>query len=218
MTKTTGNKKILIAFIDKKHEYFPEACEKFSSGMISEKSLYDYFYIISNFIDDLRLDQKESLKRSNQNIQEKVKSLKNNIGLRESALKDDYFIVHHKISEDELNKEINIYKILLKYWNSRRATPYKYWGIETWFYFYFQWMDEYTFDSYYQRSLLLDLMGLCEYHKIEYMDHERLLKVKKELMKIKAIGETELAFINQTGKKYKNQKEKKQLIQLYKRK
>ena len=223
MPKSRNNRDILKTFIGKKLEYLPEAREKFSSGVISEKSLYNYFYIISNLIDDFRLNQKESLKRSKQKIQEKVKTLKKTITLRELAMEDNYFLSYYKISEDELDRKINSYKMLLDYWKKRRATPYKYWGIETWFYFYFQWMDEHglykpDFDDYYQRSLLLNLMELCEYHKLEYFNHDRLIKLKKELMEIKALSETELAFIDQQEKKYKNKKAKKQLIQFYKRK
>ena len=218
MPKSSNNRDILKTFIAKKLEYLPEAREKFSSGVISEKSLYNYFDIISNLIDDFRLNQKESLKRSKQKIQEKVKTLKKTITLRELAKEDNYFLSYYKISEDELDRKINSYKMLLDYWKKRRATPYKYWGIETWFYFYFQWMDEYQFDDYYQRGLLIDLMELCEYHKLENMDHDRLLKLKKELMEIHALSEVEFAFIDQQEKKYKDIEAKKQLIKLYKRK
>ena len=71
MSKTISKRNILIALIDKKLEYFPEAIEKVSSGVISKKSLSKYFTIISNLIDDLRLDQEESFKRSKQKIQER---------------------------------------------------------------------------------------------------------------------------------------------------
>ena len=79
---------------------------------------------MSNLIDDLRRDQEESLKMSKQNIQEKVEILKREIPLRESIKKNSYLLSHHKISEEELDREINIYKMLLDYWKSRRATHY----------------------------------------------------------------------------------------------
>ena len=215
MSKTSSKRNILIALIDKKLEYFPEASEKVSSGVISEKKLIVYFNIIYNLIDDFRLSRKESLKRSKQKIQEKVEILKRNITLRESAKKDSYFLSHHKISEEELDREINFYKMLLNYWKSRRATPYKYWGIEKMFSLYYQWMDIYDFDDYHQRSLLLDLMKLCEYHKLEYFNHDRLLKLKKELFGINALSEEDLAFIYDQEKKYNNKEAKKQLIRFY---
>ena len=92
MSKTISKRNILIALIDKKLEYFPEAIEKVSSGVISKKSLSKYFTIISNLIDDLRLDQEESLKRSKQKIQEKVEILKREIPLRESIKKNSYHL------------------------------------------------------------------------------------------------------------------------------
>ena len=81
--------------------------------------------------------------------------------------------------------------MLLNYWKSRRASPYKKWGIETWFSFYFEWMDKFQFDDYLQRSLLLDLMELCKYQKLEYFNHDRLLKLKKDLLKKEVLDRVE---------------------------
>ncbi|SVC73647.1 uncharacterized protein METZ01_LOCUS326501, partial [marine metagenome] len=50
MPKSSNNRDILEAFIAKKLEYLPEAREKFSSGVISEKWLITFFRIISNLI------------------------------------------------------------------------------------------------------------------------------------------------------------------------
>ena len=83
-------------------------------------------------------------------------------------------------------------------------------------------MDKFQFDDYLQRSLLLDLMELCKYQKLEYFNHDRLLKLKKDLLKNRAISESDHAFnyfleIKEKNKT-RNKEAKKQLIKLYKRK
>ena len=74
-------------------------------------------------------------------------------------------------------------------------------------YLFYKWMDNYEFDDFYQRELVLSLMELCSYYGSRYFDTERLQTEKNVLMSEMKVGSELLRVLDYAIEKWSDDEE-----------
>ena len=124
----------------------------------------------------------KAIRRSKAQLNKVLRFYEKEVRVRKLALKSDLFLKDNNIDVEGLQAQLWSFKENLDYWALRHASTDLCFEYEIHLYLYYKWMDNYEFDDYYQRELLMSLMNLCGYYGTKYFSLERLETEKEVLM------------------------------------
>lgn len=163
-------------------ELFPNMQSFIDDGTITKSDWIFFGRIIYHLMNCFIVSPEKAIRRSKAQLNKVLRFYEKEVRVRKLALKSDLFLKDNNIDVEGLQAQLWSFKENLGYWASRHASTDLCFEYEIHLYLYYKWMDNYEFDDYYQRELLMSLMNLCGYYGTRYFSLERLETEKEVLM------------------------------------
>ena len=163
-------------------ELFPNMQSFIDDGTITKSDWIFFGRIIYHLMNCFIVSPEKAIRRSKAQLNKVLRFYEKEVRVRKLALKSDLFLKDNNIDVEGLQAQLWSFKENLDYWALRHASTDLCFEYEIHLYLYYKWMDNYEFDDYYQRELLMSLMNLCGYYGTRYFSLERLESEKEVLM------------------------------------
>ena len=173
---------IIRALRKKLRELFPNMQSFIDDGTITKSDWIFFGRIIYHLMNCFIVSPEKAIRRSKAQLNKVLRFYEKEVRVRKLALKSDLFLKDNNIDVEGLQAQLWSFKENLDYWALRHASTDLCFEYEIHLYLYYKWMDNYEFDDYYQRELLMSLMNLCGYYGTKYFSLERLETEKEVLM------------------------------------
>ena len=173
---------IIRALRKKLRELFPNMQSFIDDGTITKSDWIFFGRIIYHLMNCFIVSPEKAIRRSKAQLNKVLRFYEKEVRVRKLALKSDLFLKDNNIDVEGLQAQLWSFKENLDYWALRHASTDLCFEYEIHLYLYYKWMDNYEFDDYYQRELLMSLMNLCGYYGTRYFSLERLETDKEVLM------------------------------------
>ena len=157
-------------------------------GTITKSDWIFFGRIIYHLMDCFIVTPEKAIRRSKAHLNRVLRFYEKEVRVRKLALKSDLFLKANDIDVERLKTQLCSFQENLDYWASRHESTDLCFEYEIHLYLYYKWMDNYEFDDYYQRELVMSLMILCSYYGKRYFSLERLESEKKVLMSEMRMG------------------------------
>tara|TARA_Y100001947_G_scaffold91984_1_gene78498 strand:+ start:365 stop:1033 length:669 start_codon:yes stop_codon:yes gene_type:complete len=173
---------IIRALRKRLRELFPNMQSFIDDGTITKSDWIFFGRIIYHLMNCFIVSPEKAIRRSKAQLNKVLRFYEKEVRVRKLALKSDLFLKDNNIDVEGLQAQLWSFKENLDYWALRHASTDLCFEYEIHLYLYYKWMDNYEFDDYYQRELLMSLMNLCGYYGTRYFSLERLESEKEVLM------------------------------------
>ena len=173
---------IIRALRKKLRELFPNMQSFIDDGTITKSDWIFFGRIIYHLMNCFIVSPEKAIRRSKAQLNKVLRFYEKEVRVRKLALKSDLFLKDNNIDVEGLQAQLRSFKENLDYWALRHASTDLCFEYEIHLYLYYKWMDNYEFDDYYQRELIMSLMNLCGYYGTRYFSLERLETEKEVLM------------------------------------
>ena len=173
---------IIRALRKKLRELFPNMQSFIDDRTITKSDWIFFGRIIYHLMNCFIVSPEKAIRRSKAQLNKVLRFYEKEVRVRKLALKSDLFLKDNNIDVEGLQAQLWSFKENLDYWALRHASTDLCFEYEIHLYLYYKWMDNYEFDDYYQRELLMSLMNLCGYYGTKYFSLERLETEKEVLM------------------------------------
>ena len=173
---------IIRALRKKLRELFPNMQSFIDDRTITKSDWIFFGRIIYHLMNCFIVSPEKAIRRSKAQLNKVLRFYEKEVRVRKLALKSDLFLKDNNIDVEGLQAQLWSFKENLDYWALRHASTDLCFEYEIHLYLYYKWMDNYEFDDYYQRELLMSLMNLCGYYGTRYFSLERLETEKEVLM------------------------------------
>ena len=165
---------IIRALRKKLRELFPNMQSFIDDRTITKSDWIFFGRIIYHLMNCFIVSPEKAIRRSKAQLNKVLRFYEKEVRVRKLALKSDLFLKDNNIDVEGLQAQLWSFKENLDYWALRHASTDLCFEYEIHLYLYYKWMDNYEFDDYYQRELLMSLMNLCGYYGTKYFSLERL--------------------------------------------
>ena len=192
---------IIRALRKKLRELFPNMQNFIDDGTITKSDWIFFGRIIYHLMNCFMVSPEKAIRRSKAQLNKILRFYEKEVRVRKLALKSDLFIKDNDIDVDGLQTQLWSFKDNLDYWALRHQSTELCFEYEIHLYFYYKWMDDYEFDDYYQRELVMSLMNLCGYYGKRYFSLERLGSEKEVLMSEMRMGSELLRILDYATEK-----------------
>ena len=179
---------IISALRKRLRELFPNMQSFIDDGTITKSDWIFFGRIIYHLMNCFIVTPEKAIRRSKAQLNRVLRFYEKEVRVRKLALKSDLFLKANDIDVERLKTQLCSFQENLDYWASRHESTDLCFEYEIHLYLYYKWMDNYEFDDYYQRELVMSLMNLCGYYGIRYFSLERLGSEKKVLMSEMRMG------------------------------
>ena len=179
---------IIKALRKKLRELFPNMQSFIDDGTITKSDWMYFGRVIYHLINCFIVSPEKAIRRSKAQLSRVLSFYEKEVRVRKLALKSNLFLKENDIDIEEVETQLCSFKENLGYWKVRYASTDLYFEYEIHLYLFYKWMDNYEFDDYNQRELLLSLMNLCGYYGTRYFSSERLGTEKTVLMSEMRMG------------------------------
>jgi len=173
---------IIRALRKRLRELFPNMQSFIDDGTITKSDWIFFGRIIYHLMNCFIVTPEKAIRRSKAQLNKVLRFYEKEVRVRKLSLKSDLFLKDNNIDVEGLQAQLWSFKENLDYWALRHASTDLCFEYEIHLYLYYKWMDNYEFDDYYQRELLMSLMNLCGYYGTRYFSLERLESEKEVLM------------------------------------
>ena len=192
---------IISALRKRLRELFPNMQSFIDDGTITKSDWIFFGRIIYHLMNCFIVNPEKAIRRSKAQLNRVLRFYEKEVRVRKLALKSDLFLKANDIDVERLKTQLCSFQENLDYWASRHESTDLCFEYEIHLYLYYKWMDNYEFDDYYQRELVMSLMNLCGYYGTRYFSLERLGSEKKVLMSEMRIGSELLRILDYATEK-----------------
>ena len=179
---------IIKALRQKLRELFPQMQSYIDDGTITKDDWTFFGRIIYRLINCFIVNPEKAIRRSKAQLNKILRFYEKEVRIRKLALKSELFLMDNKIDVERLRAQLGSFQENLDYWAQRHGSTDLCFEYEIHLFLFYKWMDNYEFDEYYQRELILSLMNLCGYYGTRYFPLERLETEKNVLISEMRIG------------------------------
>ena len=191
---------IISALRKRLRELFPNMQSFIDDGTITKSDWIFFGRIIYHLMNCFIVTPEKAIRRSKAQLNRVLRFYEKEVRVRKLALKSDLFLKANDIDVERLKTQLCSFQENLDYWASRHESTDLCFEYEIHLYLYYKWMDNYEFDDYYQRELVMSLMNLCGYYGIRYFSLERLGSEKKMLISEMRMGSELLSILDYATK------------------
>ena len=202
-----GKREIIKELRKKLREYFPQMQVFIDDNTITKDDWVFFGRIIYRLMDCFITTPEKAIRRSRAQVNKILNFYKKEVRVRKLALKSEVFLKENNIDGEGLQDHLVFYQDHLDYWSMRHASTELCFDYEIHLYLFYKWMDNYEFDDFYQRELVLSLMELCSYYGSRYFDTERLQTEKNVLMSEMKVGSELLRVLDYAIEKWSDDEE-----------